>query len=429
MNGEKFAAAMIKYLPLKEINARYDAELREAADEVLRSGWYLQGETTRQFEQHYADYIGTRHCIGCGNGLDALTLIFRAYIEMGVMTPGDEVIVPANTYIASILSVTECGLKPVLVEPDPDTFQIDDRLIEQAVTSRTRAVMIVHLYGVCAYTERIADICRCHNLRLIEDNAQAHGCRFAREKGKVNSEKFATALGHSHEHPLEGSAGSCAEGKGDSCAEGAAVANCSLFTDHFSLPKRTGALGDAAGHSFYPTKNLGAFGDAGAVTTDDEELAAIIRALGNYGSSRKYVFDYRGRNSRIDELQASVLEAKLPHLDDDNARRKEIATLYINKVKNPLLRMPETERNSVWHIFPVLSPRRDELQQYLRDYGVETQIHYPIPPHKQRCYADWNSLSLPITELIHAQELSIPCHPAMTQEEADFIADLLNDFH
>lgn len=374
MNGEKFAAAMIKYLPLKEINARYDAELREAADEVLRSGWYLQGETTRQFEQHYADYIGTKHCIGCGNGLDALTLIFRAYIEMGVMTPGDEVIVPANTYIASILSVTECGLKPVLVEPDPDTFQIDDRLIEQAVTARTRAVMIVHLYGFCAYTERIADICRRHNLRLIEDNAQAHGCRF-------------------------------------------------------SLPKRTGALGSAAGHSFYPTKNLGAFGDAGAVTTDDEELAAIIRALGNYGSSRKYVFDYRGRNSRIDELQASILEAKLPHLDDDNARRKEIATFYINKVKNPLIRMPKTDRNSVWHIFPVLSPRRDELQQYLRDYGVETQIHYPIPPHKQRCYADWNSLSLPITELIHAQELSIPCHQAMTQEEADFIADLLNDFH
>lgn len=374
MNGEKFAAAMIKYLPLKEINARYDAELREAADEVLRSGWYLKGETTRQFEQHYADYIGTRHCIGCGNGLDALTLIFRAYIEMGVMTPGDEVIVPANTYIASILSVTECGLKPVLVEPDPDTFQIDDRLIEQAVTARTRAVMIVHLYGFCAYTERIADICRRHNLRLIEDNAQAHGCRF-------------------------------------------------------SLPKRTGALGSAAGHSFYPTKNLGAFGDAGAVTTNDEELATVIRALGNYGSSRKYVFDYQGRNSRIDELQASILEAKLPHLDDDNARRKEIATFYINKVKNPLIRMPKTDRNSVWHIFPVLSPRRDELQQYLRDHGVETQIHYPIPPHKQRCYADWNSLSLPITELIHAQELSIPCHQAMTQEEADFIADLLNDFH
>ena len=374
MNGEKFAAAMIKYLPLKEINARYDAELREAADEVLHSGWYLKGEATRQFEQHYADYIGTKHCIGCGHGLDALTLIFRAYIEMGVMTPGDEVIVPANTYIASILSVTECGLKPVLVEPDPDTFQIDDRLIEQAVTARTRAVMIVHLYGFCAYTERIADICRRHNLRLIEDNAQAHGCRF-------------------------------------------------------SLPKRTGALGDAAGHSFYPTKNLGAFGDAGAVTTNDEELATVIRALGNYGSSRKYVFDYQGRNSRIDELQASILEAKLPHLDDDNARRKEIATFYINKVKNPLIRMPKTDRNSVWHIFPVLSPRRDELQQYLRDYGVETQIHYPIPPHKQRCYADWNSLSLPITELIHAQELSIPCHQAMTQEEADFIADLLNDFH
>ena len=359
---------MIKYLDLKAVNAPYE----HAADEVLRSGWYLKGEATKQFEAHYAEYIGTKYCIGCGNGLDALTLIFRAYIELGVMTPGDEVIVPANTYIASILAVTECGLKPVLIEPDIHTLQIDDTLIEAAVTPRSRAVMIVHLYGFCAYADRIGEICKKHGLKLIEDNAQAHGCRF--------------------------------------------------------IDRSTGSLGDAAGHSFYPTKNLGAFGDAGAVTTNDEELATVIRALGNYGSHRKYVFDYQGRNSRIDELQAAILDAKLPHLDVDNQRRRTIADIYLSQVHNSLIRLPQASPTAVWHIFPVLCARRDELQQYLCDHGVESQIHYPIPPHKQKCYADWNNLSLPITEQIHAQELSIPCNPAMTKEEADVIVDLLNQF-
>ena len=269
----------MKYLDLKAINKPYE----HAADEVLKSGWYLKGEYSRRFEEAYAEYIGTKYCVGCGNGLDALTLIFRAYIELGVMAPGDEVIVPANTYIASILAITENQLKPVLVEPSPDTLQIDDTLIEQAVTERTRAVMIVHLYGICAYTNRIGDICHKYGLMLIEDNAQAHGCIFGE--------------------------------------------------------KRTGSLGDAAGHSFYPTKNLGAFGDAGAVTTDDTELADVIRAMGNYGSSRHYIFDYHGRNSRMDEIQAAILLAKLPHLNAVNQRRHEIAARYKREVSNDLVRL------------------------------------------------------------------------------------------
>ena len=361
---------MIKYLDLKRINDLHDAELRAAVNRVMDSGWYLKGEATREFEAHYAAYTGSRHCVGCGNGLDALTLIFRAYIEMGVMHEGDEVIVPANTYIASILAITDCGLKPVLVEPSADTLQIDDALIEQAVTPRTRAIMIVHLYGRCAYTDRIGDICRKYGLKLIEDNAQAHGCMFDGRK--------------------------------------------------------TGSLGDAAGHSFYPGKNLGALGDAGAVTTDDNQLADIIRALGNYGSHQKYVHDYQGRNSRIDELQAALLDVKLGYLDADNQHRKQIAALYINKVKNPQLRIPQSDRDCVWHIFPVLSDHRDELQHFLVEKGIETQIHYPVPPHKQRCYAAWNHLSLPVTEQIHAQVLSIPCHQAMTDEEVSTIIQALN---
>ena len=364
---------MIAYLPLHQINDLYDAEIREAISRVLDSGWYLKGEATRRFEEAYAEYIGTRYCIGCGNGLDALSLILRGYIELGVMQEGDEVIVPANTYIASILAITECGLKPVLVEPSLDTLQIDDSKIEQAITERTRAIMIVHLYGRCAYTSRIGDICQKHHLKLIEDNAQAHGCTF--------------------------------EGR------------------------KTGSLSDAAGHSFYPGKNLGALGDAGAVTTNDDELAAVVRALGNYGSHQKYVHDYKGRNSRIDELQAAMLLAKLPYLDAANQRRKEIASLYINKVENPQIRIPQSDRDCVWHIFPIFSEHRDQLQQYLAKNGVETQIHYPIPPHKQRCYKEWSHLSLPITEQIHAQELSIPCHQAMTPADATVIVNLLNGLH
>lgn len=367
---------MIKYLPLKQINDRYDAELREAVGRVMDSGWYLKGEHTQRFEKNYATYIGTKYCVGVANGLDALTLILRAYIEKGVMQPGDEVIVPANTFIASILSISDCGLTPVLVEPCIDTFQIDDSQIEEVITERTKALMIVHLYGRCAYTEKIGMICKKYNLKLIEDNAQAHGCFAPMDNGQR---------------------------------------------------RRTGSLGDAAAHSFYPGKNLGALGDAGAVTTNDKELAQIIEELGNYGSSKKYVFDYQGRNSRLDEIQAAMLDVKLRHLDEDNQRRQAIADYYINNVKHPEILLP-TPSQSVYHIFPILCERRDELQQYLKENGVETMIHYPIPPHKQACYKEWNDLSFPITERIHRQELSLPCHPAMKQEEADQIVSLLNRF-
>lgn len=365
---------MINYLELSKITAMHAAEINEAVTRVVNSGWYLQGDETRLFEQEYAGYIGTKYCVGCGNGLDALTLILRAYIEMGVMKTGDEVIVPANTYIASILAISENGLRPVLVEPRLDTFQIDDSLVQAAITPRTRAVMIVHLYGRCAYTEKINDICRRHGLKLIEDNAQAHGCTFG----------------------------------------------C----------RRTGSLGDAAGHSFYPGKNLGALGDAGAVTTDDKELADTVRELGNYGSSRKYVFDLKGLNSRIDELQAAVLRIKLRYLGNDNNRRKAIAGRYITEVKNEKLRLPNEEfcRNSVHHIFPVLCKHRDSLQKYLSDNGVGTMIHYPIPPHRQRCYTELSSLKLPVTLQIHREELSIPLNPAMTDNEVGTIIRLLNSF-
>lgn len=364
----------IPYYELKAATARHAAEIHEAVGRVVDSGWYLQGEAVARFEADYARYIGTAHCVGCGNGLDALWLILRAYIEMGVMAEGDEVIVPANTYIASILAITENGLKPVLVEPDPDTLQIDDRLIRGAVTDRTRAIMIVHLYGRLAYTPAIGNLCRELGLKLIEDNAQAHGL---------------------------------------SAPDG----------------RRTGSLGDAAGHSFYPGKNLGAIGDGGAVTTDDKELAATVRALANYGSSRKYVFPYRGRNSRLDELQAAVLDVRLKWLDAENARRKEIARRYIDGIANPNVRVTDTpSRDSVWHIFPVFSPRRDELQRHLADRGVHTIIHYPIPPHRQECYREWNSLSFPITEQISREELSIPCNQNMTDTEVQYVIDTLNAF-
>ena len=363
---------MIKYLDLKRINDCHDMELRQAIDEVLQSGWYLKGEATHRFEQHYADFIGTKFCIGCANGLDALTLIFRAYKEMGIMKDGDEVIVPANTFIASILAITDNNLVPVMVEPDIKTLEIDDRLIEQAITTRTRAIMIVHLYGRCAYTDKIGELCKRYNLRLIEDNAQAHGCTFGNMK--------------------------------------------------------TGSLGDAAGHSFYPGKNLGALGDAGAVTTNVEELARVIAALGNYGSHQKYVHDYAGRNSRIDELQAAMLDVKLKYLDTENQRRKQIASIYINKVKNPSIYIPQSERDCVWHIFPVFCERRDELKQYLGSHGVETQIHYPIPPHMQHCYSRWNSISLPVTERLSREELSLPCHQMMTDKDAEMIAEIINLF-
>lgn len=365
---------MIKYLDLKAVTAMHADEIRSAVRRVVDGGWYLQGEENDAFCHEYADFIGTRFCIGCGNGLDALTLILRAYKELGIMRDGDEVIVPANTYIATILAITDNNLVPVLVEPRIDTFQIDDRLIEQAVTPRTRAIMIVHLYGHCAYTDVIGDICRRHNLKLIEDNAQAHGCLYGN--------------------------------------------------------RRTGSLGDAAAHSFYPGKNLGALGDGGAVTTNDERLADMVKTLGNYGSSRKYVFDYKGRNSRLDEIQAAVLRVKLKYLDADNARRREIAMEYVSRINNDQLVLPSEAycQGSVHHIFPVLCQRRDELQKYLLDNGVQTMIHYPIPPHRQRCYADMVGLSLPVTERIHNDELSLPLNQTLRQDEIEKIVRLLNEF-
>lgn len=365
---------MIKFLDLQKITQKYAEEIHEAVDRVVDSGWYLQGKENERFEADYARYIGTKYAIGCANGLDALVWIFRAYVEMGIMKLGDEVIVPANTYIASILAISENGLKPVLVEPSIETYQIDDSKIEAAITERTRAILIVHLYGQCAYTEKIGELCKKYDLKLVEDNAQAHGCKFNGRK--------------------------------------------------------TGSLGDAAGHSFYPGKNLGAFGDGGAVTTNDEELAKLVRAVANYGSQKKYVFKYCGRNSRLDEIQAAVLGVKLKHLDEDVAIRKKIAKYYIEHITNPNIITPIVKDwdAHVFHIFTIRTKKRDELQKYLADNGVQTIIHYPIPPHKQECYKEWNSLSFPITEQVHNEELSLPMSQVMTEEEMYLVVNIINEF-
>ena len=380
----------IPFLSLHDVTAKYRDEIHEAVLRVVDSGWYLQGKENEQFEQHYADYIGSKHCIGCANGLDALIWIFRAYIEMGVMQPGDEVIVPANTYIATILAITENGLVPVLVEPRKDTLQIDDSLIEERITERTKAICIVHLYGRLACTQHILDLCEKYNLKLVEDNAQAHGCSM----------------------PI--------------------TSNLSPLTS-----KRTGSLGHAAGHSFYPGKNLGALGDGGAVTTDDDELAAAIRALANYGSQKKYVFKYTGRNSRLDEIQAAILDVKLRHLDDDLAARQAIANYYYDHINNPLITLPKRLPNSenVYHLFPILvqDGLRDKLQAYLAENGVGTVIHYPIPPHLQECYANHPSLQgrageRLVTEFLANAELSLPISPTMSLSQAEEVVRLINDW-
>jgi len=365
---------MIKFLDIEKITSSYEPELSAAIMRVVRKGWFVMGEETEAFEKEYADYIGTRHCIGVANGLDALRLILKAYLEMGIMKEGDEVIVPANTFIASILAITDNRLVPVLVEPRLDNYQIDDELIEASITERTRGIMIVHLYGQCAFTDKIGDICSKYNLKLIEDNAQAHGCKY---KGR-----------------------------------------------------KTGSIGDAAGHSFYPGKNLGAFGDAGAVTTNDKELAETIRSLANYGSARKYVFQYQGLNSRLDEIQAAILNVKLKYLDEDTQKRKDVATYYIENIKHPDIILPIVEDwdAHVFHLFPILTPKRDKLQEYLKENGVQTLIHYPIPPHKQQAYQDWNGLSFPITEKIHAQELSLPMSPIINPFDIAEVCQLINNY-
>ena len=372
----------IPFLSLKDVTALHAEEINEAVRRVVDSGWYLQGEENERFEKHYSEFVGTRYTVGCANGLDALIWIFRAYIEMGIMKAGDEVIVPANTYIATILAITENRLVPVLVEPKPNTLEIDDEKIEAAITPRTKAITIVHLYGRIAYTDKIGDLCKKYNLKLIEDCAQSHGCKSF--DGRV-----------------------------------------------------TGSIGDAAGHSFYPGKNLGALGDGGAVTTNDSELASIIRALANYGSQKKYVFKYAGRNSRLDEIQAAVLDVKLKYLMEDNAHRRDVAHYYYGHINNPLISLPDLlpDEQNVYHLFPIIvkgKQNRDRLHDYLEENGVGTVCHYPIAPHKQECYANatWNipQLSLPITERLADEELSLPIGPAIKMEEVSKIVALVNSF-
>ena len=372
-------------MSLKEVTALHGAEINEAVCRVVKGGWYLQGKENERFEADYARFIGTRCCIGCANGLDALFLIFRAYLEMGVMQPGDEVIVPAHTYIATILAITENGLKPVLVEPKRNTLEMDDDRIEEAISPKTKAICIVHLYGRNAYTPKIGALCKKYHLKLVEDCAQAHGAKIKDERLKIKDDL-------------------------------------------------TGSIGDAAGHSFYPGKNLGALGDGGAVTTNDQELAAVIRALANYGSQKKYVFKYAGRNSRLDEIQAAVLDVKLKYLEEDNEHRRVVAHYYYEHINHPLVSLPDLlpDEQNVYHLFPILvsGGKRDALQAYLAANGVETLIHYPIAPHQQECYANaaWNMprLHLPVTERIANEELSIPMGPALSLEDAKRVVEVIN---
>lgn len=366
---------MIKFLDLQKITQQYQPELIDAVKRVIDSGWYLLGNEVKIFEKEFADYCGTKYCIGVGNGLDALKLIFWAYIEVGTMKERDEVIVPANTYIASILSVSENSLKPILVEPDINTYNIDAFKIEEKITSKTKAILIVHLYGQNAYNEKIKEIAEKYNLKIIEDSAQAHGAMYKN--------------------------------------------------------KKVGSLGDVSGFSFYPGKNLGCLGDGGAVTTNDNELASIIRALGNYGSLKKYENKYKGINSRLDEIQAAILSVKLKYLDKENQKRREIANYYLEHIKNDKIILPKvSEPNShIWHQFVIRCKKRDDLQEYLKENSIQTMIHYPIPTHKQKAYKEWNNLSFPITEKIHREVLSLPISPVVSINELKQIITKLNDFH
>lgn len=369
-------SSMIKFLDLQKINAQYATELKQVASDVIDSGWYLQGGCNKKFETELSNFIGSRHAIAVANGLDALRLILKAYMEMGVLKDGDEVIVPANTYIASVLAITDNRLTPVFVEPDINSYNLDSSLIEAAITPRTKAILLVHLYGQTCWDEKIEELAARYNLKVIEDNAQAIGAMYKN--------------------------------------------------------KRTGSLGDAAGFSFYPGKNLGALGDSGAVTTNDDELARIIRAIANYGSEQKYHNIYSGLNSRMDEIQAAFLSVKLKYIDQENEIRREIATKYLNKISNPLIQLPYVvsgdENAYVWHLFVVRCKQRDKLQQYLADNGVQTLIHYPIPPHKQACYKQYSNLDLPITEDIHNQVLSLPISPVMKMADVDKVIETLNSF-
>lgn len=364
---------MIPFLDLKGINVQYKDELIDAVTDVINSGWYIQGVQVEKFEKEFAEYCGTHHCVGVANGLDALILIFRAYKELGKLKEGDEVIVPANTYIASILSITENGLKPILVEPNNHTYNLDSELLEQSITTKTKAILAVHLYGQLADMKKINEIAQKYDLLVIEDSAQSHGAY----QDKIKSGNF----------------------------------------------------GDASGFSFYPGKNLGALGDAGAITTNDKVLADTIRILGNYGSPKKYENLYQGLNSRLDEIQAAILRVKLRYLDDDILKRKKIASYYLENIKNKNVLLPTIATSSVWHLFVIRVSNRDELQKYFLDNDIQTLIHYPTPPHKQAAYKDWNNLSYPITEKLHQEALSLPISGVQDLISTKKIVSTINNFN
>jgi dTDP-4-amino-4,6-dideoxygalactose transaminase len=371
---------MISFLDLKAINQQYAKELKEAAAEVIDSGWYLLGKRVAAFEEALASYNGSKHAIGVGNGLDGLRLILRAWIELGHLKKGDEVIVPANTYIASVLAITDNDLTPVFCEPDINTYNIDISRIEQLITPKTKVIMVVHLYGKVCWSEALEQLAQKHGLKIIEDNAQAIG----------------------------------AEWNG----------------------RKTGSLGDAASFSFYPGKNLGALGDSGAVTTNDEETAEVVRALGNYGSRKKYHNDYQGFNSRMDEIQAAFLKIKLKYIDQENQARREVAAAYFRHINHPHITLPPvsdtsavaTDKSHVWHLFPILHPHRDKLQAYLQERGVQTLIHYPIPPNKQKAYSLYNELNYPISNKIHREELSLPISSVIEKNYVSKIIELINSY-
>jgi dTDP-4-amino-4,6-dideoxygalactose transaminase len=365
---------MIKFLDLQEINSQYEKELKEAALRVIDSGWYLMGNELESFEQNYAEFCNVKHCLGVANGLDALKLIFKAYIEMGVIKVGDEVIVPSNTYIASVLAISDNGLIPVFVEPNLETYNLDSSLLEKAITSKTKAVLTVHLYGQISIDQNMIDICKMNNLKLVEDGAQSHGASWNGMK--------------------------------------------------------SGGIGDATGHSFYPGKNLGALGDAGAVTTNDKELAKVISALRNYGSHKKYEYQYQGLNSRLDEIQAAFLNVKLKYIETDIAARRSVANYYLKHINNRLITLPKVlnQEQHVWHLFEIRTQNREKLQSYLAENEIQTLIHYPIPPCKQEAYKELNNLSFPIAEKIHREVLSLPLSGVMSDKALSKIVKALNAF-
>lgn len=367
---------MVKFLDIRKITDSFGQDLHRVVVQVMESGYFIRGKQVDQFESAYAAFTGTRHCVGVGNGFDALRLIFRAWILSGSLQEGDEVIVPANTYIASILAVTENRLRPVFVEPVDGMYTIDAARVEEKISHRTKAIMIVHLYGRNAMDDEIARIARKYHLKIVEDNAQAAGC--------------------------------------------------------FAKARRTGSLGDAGAHSFFPTKNLGALGDGGAVTTNDASLAEMVRTLGNYGSAKKGTNDLPGVNSRLDEIQAAVLNVKLGRLDADNARRRSAAEFYLRKITNPQIRLPDVPargQEHVWHLFVIRSQRRDALQQHLLQHNIETLIHYPVPPHHQPALSAYNQHSYPVTEVIHREVLSLPLSPVMEDHELEKVVEAVNSFY